>query len=40
MYLPFGWGPGGSPFGLLLLAAIVLFAVARLRRPRRYAYRY
>ena len=39
-HLLFGWGAGGSPFGLFLLAAIVLFVVGRLRRPRRYAYRY
>ena len=38
--LLFGWGAGGSPFGLLLLAALVLFAVSRLRRPRYPAYRY
>jgi len=35
----FGWGPGGSPFGLLLLVLLVLFVAGRLRRPRRYAYR-
>ena len=35
--LMFGWGSGGSPFGLLLLAAIVLFAITR-RRSRRPAY--
>jgi hypothetical protein len=39
-HLLFGWGAGGSPFCLLLLAAIVLFAVSRLRRPRHPAYRY
>jgi hypothetical protein len=38
--LMFGWGPGGSPFGLLLLMFLVLFVVGRLRRPRRYAHRY
>jgi hypothetical protein len=32
--LMFGWGPGGSPFGLLLLGALVLFLVTR-RRVRR-----
>jgi hypothetical protein len=37
--LLFGWGPGGSPFGLLLLVFLVLLVVGRLRRPRRYAYR-
>ena len=30
--LLFGWGAGGSPFGLLLLAALILFAVTRRRR--------
>jgi hypothetical protein len=33
----FGWGVGGSPFGLLLLGAIVLWLVTR-RRRRRVAY--
>jgi MYXO-CTERM domain-containing protein len=33
----FGWGSGGSPFGLLLLVAlIVLFASRRRRRPSYY----
>lgn len=36
-HLMFGWGAGGSPFGLLLLVAIVLFMVTR-RRSRRPAY--
>ena len=32
--LLFGWGPGGSPFGLILLfGLIVLFATRRSRRP-------
>jgi hypothetical protein len=31
-HLLFGWGAGGSPFGLLLLAALILFAVTRRRR--------
>jgi hypothetical protein len=31
----FGWGAGGSPFGLLLLAALVLWLVTRPRRRRR-----
>jgi uncharacterized membrane protein len=35
----FGWGGGGgSPFGLLLLVAIVAFLVGRARGPRRPAY--
>src|SRR5215213_5498011 len=34
----FGWGPGGSPFGLLLLGALVLFLVTRRRRIRRPLY--
>ena len=33
-HLLFGWGHGGSPFGLLLLGALVLFAVSRRRRRR------
>jgi uncharacterized membrane protein len=32
-HLMFGWGAGGSPFGLLLLAAIVLWLTTRRRRP-------
>jgi hypothetical protein len=32
-HLLFGWGGGGSPFGLLLLLAIVAFIVTRRRRP-------
>ncbi len=35
--LLFGWGPGGSPFGLLLLLGIVALLVSRARR-RRHAY--
>jgi len=31
-HLLFGWGGGGSPFGLFLLAAIVLWLVTRRRR--------
>jgi hypothetical protein len=31
----FGWGAGGSPFGLLLLAAFVLWLTGRARRRRR-----
>jgi hypothetical protein len=38
-HMMFGWGAGGgSPFGLLLLAAIVLFVVSRLRRRRALYY--
>jgi hypothetical protein len=37
-HLLFGWGAGGSPFGLLLLAAIVVFLVTRRRRVRRPMY--
>ena len=33
VHLLFGWGGGGSPFGLLLLLAIVMFAATRRRRP-------
>jgi hypothetical protein len=31
----FGWGAGGSPFGLLLLAALVLWLATHARRRRR-----
>jgi len=31
----FGWGAGGSPFGLLLLAAVVLWLASHARRRRR-----
>ena len=37
-HMMFGWGAGGSPFGLLLLGAIVLFLVTRRRRVRRPLY--
>jgi hypothetical protein len=32
----FGWGAGGSPFGLFLLAAIVLWLATRRRRRAMY----
>jgi uncharacterized membrane protein len=32
MHLMFGWGGGGSPFGLLLLGALVLWLFTRRRR--------
>jgi hypothetical protein len=35
LHLLFGWGAGGSPFGLLLLAALVLWLATRSRRRRR-----
>jgi hypothetical protein len=39
-HMLFGWGPGGgSPLGLLLVAAFVFWLVTRSRR-RRLAYRY
>jgi predicted lipid-binding transport protein (Tim44 family) len=31
-HLLFGWGAGGSPFGLFLLAAVVLWLATRRRR--------
>jgi len=34
-HLLFGWGTGGSPFGLLLLGALIVFVLTR--RPRRRA---
>jgi hypothetical protein len=37
VHLLFGWGGGGSPFGLLLLALVIAWLVTR-RRRRRYAY--
>jgi hypothetical protein len=40
VHLLFGWGPGGgSPFGLLLIAAFMLWLFTRSRR-RRLAYRW
>jgi hypothetical protein len=33
-HMLFGWGSGGSPFGLLLLVAIVLWLATRSRRRR------
>jgi hypothetical protein len=36
VHLLFGWGGGGSPFGLLLLALVIGWLVTR--RRRRYAY--
>src|SRR3954468_19065918 len=33
-HLLFGWGGGGSPFGLLLLAGLVLWVVTHVRRRR------
>jgi hypothetical protein len=35
VHLLFGWGTGGNPLGLLLLAAIVLWVATRARRRRR-----
>ena len=35
-HLLFGWGGGGSPFGLLLLGALVLWLVTRRRRRPAY----
>lgn len=35
-HLLFGWGAGGSPFGLLLLAAVVLWLATRRRRRPAY----
>jgi hypothetical protein len=32
MHLMFGWGAGGSPFGLFLLGALVLWLFTRRRR--------
>jgi hypothetical protein len=34
-HLLFGWGAGGSPLGLLLLAGLVLWIATRARRRRR-----
>jgi hypothetical protein len=36
-HMLFGWGAGGSPFGMLLLLGIVFWMVSRMRR-RRLAY--
>jgi uncharacterized membrane protein len=36
MHVLFGWGAGGSPFGLLVLGAIVLWVASRSRRRRVY----
>jgi hypothetical protein len=36
-HLLFGWGAGGSPFGLFLLVAIVLWLATRRRRRATYA---
>ena len=38
MHMLFGWGAGGSPLGLLLLAALVLWMVTRRRRRRPWSY--
>ena len=35
-HMLFGWGGGGSPFGLLLLVALIAWLVTR--RRRRYSY--
>src|SRR3954453_3122253 len=38
-HLLFGIGAGGgSPFGLLILVALIAFMVGRMRRPRSYSY--
>jgi hypothetical protein len=38
-HLLFGWGGGGSPLGLLLIAGLIVWLVTRSRRRgRRYAY--
>src|SRR3954447_13335708 len=36
VHMLFGWGGGGSPFGLFLLAALLFWLVARPRRRRAY----
>jgi hypothetical protein len=36
VHLIFGWGPGGSPFGLLLLTAAILWLLTRRRRRPAY----
>jgi uncharacterized membrane protein len=35
-HLLFGWGAGGSPFGLLILAAVILWLATRRRRRPAY----
>jgi hypothetical protein len=37
-HLLFGWGAGGSPFGLLLLVALVAWIATRRLRRRPWAY--
>jgi hypothetical protein len=34
----FGWGPGGSPFGLLLLVGVIVLLASRRRRRPSYYY--
>jgi hypothetical protein len=36
VHMLFGWGGGGSPFGLLLIAGLIVWLVTR--RRRRYVY--
>jgi uncharacterized membrane protein len=36
LHLMFGWGAGGSPFGLLVLGAVILWLATRRRRPPAY----
>jgi hypothetical protein len=35
-HLLFGWGAGGSPFGLLILGAVILWLATRRRRRPAY----